>query len=149
MLVSTRYFRRGVHRIRDLCVEVTCRGLSCYFVDIKFACLNTTKGIPCSKRTARSARHTTNPADKTQVSLIRFTDGQHDPRIHQTIRTGHTIREYITRSLRIVRNDKIHHGLKDSQVEKKVHSWIDTTTLRLVNTTEDSRVRSVRLVKIL
>ena len=138
-----------MHRIRDLCVEVTCRGLSCYFVDIKFACLNTTKGIPCSKRTARSARHTTNPADKTQVSLIRFTDGQHDPRIHQTIRTGHTIREYITRSLRIVRNDKIHHGLKDSQVEKKVHSWIDTTTLRLVNTTEDSRVRSVRLVKIL
>ena len=109
-----------MHRIRDLCVEVTCRGLSCYFVDIKFACLNTTKGIPCSKRTARSARHTTNPADKTQVSLVRFTDGQHDPRIHQTIRTGHTIREYITRSIRIVRNDKIHHGLKDSQVEKKV-----------------------------
>lgn len=117
MLVSRRYFRRGVHRIRDLCVEVTCRGLSCYFVDIKFACLNTTKGISCSKRTAQ---HTTNPADKTQVFLIRFTDGQHDPRIHSAISTADTIREYIKRSLRIVRNDKIHHGPKDSQEKKKV-----------------------------
>ena len=74
----------------------------------------------CTDSTARSARHTTMPADETQLSLMRFTDGQHEPRILQTIRKGHAFREYITRSLRIVRNDKIYHGQKDTQVVKKV-----------------------------
>ena len=78
------------------------------------------KSISRSKSTARSARHTTMPADKTQVSLMRFTDERHQPRIHQTIRKGDTSGEYITRTLRIVRNDEIYHGLKDSQVVKKV-----------------------------
>ena len=51
---------------------------------------------------------------------MRFTDERHQPRIHQTIRKGNTSGEYITRTLRIVRNDEIYHGLKNSQVVKKV-----------------------------
>lgn len=78
------------------------------------------ESVCCSKGSAQSARHTTMPADKTQESLMRFTNGQHDQRRHLTIHAGHTIREYIIRSLRIVQNDKFHHGLKDTQMVQKV-----------------------------
>ena len=51
------------------------------------------------KSTARSARHTIRPPDKTQVSLIRFMDGQHDPRIRSYETTKSAIASQAMESL--------------------------------------------------
>lgn len=53
-------------------------------------------------------------------TLLIFTDEKCDPWIHLTICADRSTREYNGRSLRIVRIDKIHHGLRDTRVVKTV-----------------------------